>query len=244
MRGGCLSFLSAFMLVSGCGTSAAIHGSRALVVRGAGPSVESPMTEPQPVPAESGPAPPVVALSSVQATLRIVRPLRLVRVGGETGLDGELVLELVQTGPETITVADMDVMGLRFVHATTGEVHVIVHPCACMLLASTDDGERAMAARPVTLAPGVPQVLRIADFGCGGGMWTPPFPGTWNVIWGVILPERVPVFDAAFDSSSTTAACKAAFLDPVLWKAAAVSPPVSIELKQPVPLAIPSGGTK
>ncbi len=188
-----------------------------------------------------GQTPAAGSLAGLEVTLRVERPLRLVRwafPGGETGpvaLDGAVEVTLANRGGQPLALRDLWEHGLVFVAADLDTLAVLVHPCKCV-----KDALEPRAA-VLTLVPGETRRLSFADFGCGGGPWQPPPPGRYRLEYRVLpAPAETPV---AADSSPAALVprCRAELTSPATWANAARSPAVEVVLGEPVTVAIDVG---
>jgi len=182
--------------------------------------------------------------ATVQVTLRERTPLRLVEYdygGGsrEVGLDGVLEVELKNTGGEPISVRDLDVHSLLFMSEKTGERFILLHSCDCFFVTGDEAPPQGFLKRRThVLGPGASERLTLEEFGCGGGMWTPPPPGAYLVYYRVLPAQQAEAPPAQSASrrpvSAVIQACKELLLSDAYWEEASTSQPLRVALKKPV----------
>lgn len=167
------------------------------------------------------------AADPIRVELKVERPLRLQWFGGkdgEAGLVGKVAVTLRNEGPTPVVLRDLEQHGLVFRSVKDGRLHVLVHSCACVKEAGDPGGSL------LSLAPGEVHRVVLEDFGCGGGMWDPPPPGSYDVDYRV-LPGPTPA--AQGTPGDLTAACRAAFTAEDTWEGAPHSPPIRVTLRAP-----------
>src|SRR5438034_729561 len=108
--------------------------------------------------------------------LRLVRYTTGARDPGTVGLEGALEVTLANHDPaKTERLPKHDVHGLVFRPSGGGEPFVVLHSCQCVHDATSQKYEG------FTLLPGMKHTFSLVEWGCGGGTWTPPPPGAYDV---------------------------------------------------------------
>jgi hypothetical protein len=188
---------------------------------------------------ESGGAPAV----RVRVSLREKVPLRLVKFvyaggEGELGLEGELELTITNEGTIPVTVRDLDVHGLLFEDERTAARSLLIHPCDCAVLLEDTPLSRSQVKRQTAvIAPGESRSSTLEGFGCAGGMWVPPPPGTYLLTCRVlVMPQTTPPpvsQGSPHPLSTAIRECRRMLLSEEFWRGAAASPPLRITLRPP-----------
>ena len=187
---------------------------------------------------------------SVRVELRASDPLRLVEyVYGpgaqerELGLEGVLEVTLKNAGTRPAAVRDLHVHGLLFVSATTGEKYLLIHPCDCAFVTGEAEPPPGQALKQAhRLAPGASERFTLEGFGCGGGMWEPPPPGEYLVVYRV-LPADGGAPPAKVDGERRPPPvflkqCRESLLSDAYWAGGFESEPLRIVLKKPARKAV------
>lgn len=159
------------------------------------------------------------------------RKLRLVKVPGgkRAALDGVLEATVTNTGAAPVRLRDLEVHGVLFENRKGGQAHVVVHSCKCMKDVAEPD--KAVA----TLAPGAQTRVLVDEWGCGGGAWEAPPPGSFEVTYRVVAaPAALPPPDPNASPMTVTRQCRESFVSPSYWSGAVSSPPLAVTLKAPV----------
>lgn len=129
----------------------------------------------------------VVLAASVEVEVTARKPLRLARDGE---LKGTLAVKVTNRGTEPVTLQHRDVHGFRFTPASGEPVpQRIFHSCEC----GFEQGlQPAPASRTFTLAAGETKTLTFDDFTCGGGPFSAPSAGRYQVTYSLGEPEPPP----------------------------------------------------
>jgi len=172
-------------------------------------------------------------LAGLAVSLRVVRPLRLVRWvvddadAGSVGLDGAVRVTLVNRSERRLLLRHLEEHGLVFVDPETGALAVLVHPCKCVKDALEPPGA------VLALGAGQTREVELADFGCSGGPWPSPPPGRYRVEYRVLpAPTDVPPPDSS-SPAVLVPRCRAELTSPLFWAGAVTSAAVDVTLAEP-----------
>ncbi|MSP59197.1 MAG: hypothetical protein EXR72_02460 [Myxococcales bacterium] len=178
-------------------------------------------------PEATAPAAPPLTVTLVQKTkLRLVRfvPSKAV------ALDGILEATIANPSAQPVRVRDLEVHGVLFSNRKGGATRVITHSCKCV----KDAAEPAKAS--VEIEAGASRKVLIDEWGCGGGMWPAPPPGSWSVVYRVLAAPAAVAAPNHDSPSKITDACRRDFDSPAFWEDAVSSAPLEITLKKAVPV--------
>lgn len=185
------------------------------------------------------PATATAAAPSVEVTLHQKKPLRLVRwIAGKgdpgmVGLEGFLVVTLKNTGASPVRLRNQENHGLVFTSQKDGALRLVMHSCKCVADA------KAPHKDVVLLRPGQVRSFMLGEWGCGGGEWPPPPPGSYEVTYRVLAaPDPAPA-PAEGSVQDLIARCEAGLVAPATWASAASSAPLKVTLKKPVAKKLP-----
>ena len=159
-------------------------------------------------------------IRSLSVELSVKKKLRLVQyiVEGEVideGLQGMLVAEVSNPTDQGVLIQNLENHGLIFTNKETGERHVVIHTCKCMMQ-HTDTRQRMI------VPPGKTQITLMDGWGCGGGEWTPPPKGQYHVRYHLV-PASPPYVKGREQ-------CRSQLLGDTFWKRDVVSPALDITL--------------
>ncbi len=143
---------------------------------------------------------------------------------GKHGYAASANVTIVNRSEATVTFFHEEGNSLVFEEVKGGKLHVICHPCACMLNTPKGEGAKRFA---VVLAPGARKQIRLDDdWGCDGDQWRGPPPGEYLVSY------RVQPTPAPHPEDPRT--CCDHLRSPEYWQDAWASPgvPVTVYLRK------------
>ncbi len=162
----------------------------------------------------------VVLAAAVDVELTVKKPLRVARDGE---LKGTLAVKVTNRGTEPVTLQHRDVHGFRFTK-DSGEPapQRIFHSCEC----GFEQGlQPPPASRTFTLAAGETKTLTFDDFTCGGGPFSAPAAGRYQVTYSLGEPQP-PRRKTALDLKTCEAEVRARAPGPFESK------PIAVEVKK------------
>ena len=175
--------------------------------------------------------PPTPGALPVTVKLVEKKKLRLVRMppSKKVGLDGVIEATVTNTGSATVRLRNLEVHGVLFTNRKGGATHVVVHSCKCVQ-------DVAEPAKSVTvLAPGASASVFVDDWGCGGGLWDAPEPGSWEMTYRVVgAPDALPAAQPEASPPEVTRQCRESYRSEAFWKGAVSSVPLALTLQRAV----------
>ena len=160
----------------------------------------------------------------VEITLEQTSRLRVTR----NGLQGSVKVTMINRGESGVEIALPEVHGLVFEAIDTGALHVMIHPCQCVM-----NVKQPESVERTVLQPGQSHELVLDDFGCSGGGWHTPPPGEYRLTYRVHAGPRGSDLQTPTDRGAhdITDWCRAQYTSPGFWDGAFVSDPVAIRLR-------------
>jgi len=112
-----------------------------------------------------------------QLTVTVDAPKRM-KVHPRKGLMGKIKVHIRNGTDAPVELVDPEILGLLFSDPETGDYQVITHSCFCVMALSKPE-----SVKTITVAPGETHTMVFDEFGCGGGPWPAPEPGTYWVTY-------------------------------------------------------------
>ena len=169
----------------------------------------------------------VASPPDVQVTVEQASRLRVTR----KGMRGAVRVTVANTGDSDVEIEVPEVHGLVFEVAETGELHVVVHPCQCVM-----NVKQPESAGRVVLGPGEQHGLALDDFGCSGVAWHTPPKGEYRMTYRVHTVPPANGFELQVPADCSvheiTAWCRALYTSASYWEGAFASDPITIRLKK------------
>jgi len=164
--------------------------------------------------------------AAIAVTLEQTRRLRITR----KGLLGAVNVTVSNVGDAAVEAEIPEVHGLVFEAVDTGELHVLVHPCQCVM-----NVKKPESLERVTLQPGESHEIALDEFGCGGSSWRPPPAGEYRVTYRVhtasTATDLAALAPADGDVHDITDGCRTLYASEAFWEGAVVSDPITIALR-------------
>lgn len=148
-------------------------------------------------------------------------------------LDGRLrvTIRSLAATKTTLVLPRHRIHGLVFRPKNGGEPFVLLHDCQCVQDAQMKQNST------FRLAPGSENVETYSEWGCSGGPWVPPPPGSYLVSYRTLVYSESPVAKKIPNSEplkNIIEKCQRDFRSDDYWKDAAYSNSIEVTLQKPI----------
>jgi len=146
------------------------------------------------------------------------------------GLRGSVRMTFRNRGDQSVELVYPEIHGLVFRDSTSGELHVLVHPCQCVR-----DVRHPERAERITLEPGSEVERTLDEFGCSGSAWHPPPRGSYELTYRIHAAAETGTGTGSDGAGASpqdlTRDCRTRYADETYWEGAHRSAPVAVRLR-------------